>query len=275
MTSGELRANDLKNKPGERTLKVVESSMGELLKGKVCLVTGASRGIGKAIAGAFCGQGAIVYGTATTEQGADSIRRYLEQRGADGRGCKLDVRDDEQVKELLAMIARQSGSPEILINNAGITRDNLLLRMKEAEWDDIMQVNLKSVYTLCKACARGMVKARRGRIINITSVVGLTGNAGQSNYAAAKAGLIGFSKSLARELASRNITVNCLAPGFIETGMTGALTDEQRGAITRNIPLGRLGAPEDIACAAVFLASDMGAYITGETLHINGGMHMD
>ncbi len=248
--------------------------MQNLLKDKVCLVTGASRGIGKAIACAFLEQGAIVYGTATTGQGADLISRYLDRQGAGGRGCKLDVRNDEQVRELLAMVTQKSGSPEILVNNAGITRDNLLLRMKESEWDDIMDVNLKSVYTLCKACVRGMVKARSGRIINITSVVGLTGNAGQSNYAAAKAGLIGFSKSLAREVASRNITVNCLAPGFIETGMTEALTGEQRHSITQNIPLARLGTPEDIASAAVFLASDMGGYITGETLNVNGGMYM-
>ncbi len=250
--------------------------MENLLKGRVCLVTGATRGIGRAIAGAFSERGAVVYGTATTEQGAESIREYLDQRGAkDGQGCKLDVRNDSQVRELVAMITQRSGSPDILVNNAGITRDNLLLRMKEVEWDDIMAVNLKSVYTLCKACARGMVKARHGRIINMASVVGLTGNAGQSNYTAAKAGLIGFSKSLAREVAARNITVNCIAPGFIETDMTEALTDEQRGSITRNIPLARLGAPEDIASAAVFLASDMGGYITGETLHVNGGMYMD
>lgn len=249
--------------------------MENLLKGKVCLVTGATRGIGKAIACSFIEQGAIVYGTATTEQGAESICGYFDQRGPGGQGCKLDVRNDEQVNELLAMITQKSGSPDILVNNAGITRDNLLLRMKESEWDDIMDVNLKSVYTLCKACVRGMVKARCGRIINITSVIGLIGNAGQSNYAAAKAGLIGFSKSLAREVASRNITVNCLAPGFIETDMTERLTDEQRNSIIQNIPLARLGSPEDIASAAVFLASDMGGYITGETLHVNGGMYMD
>ncbi len=249
--------------------------MENLLKDKVCLVTGATRGIGRAIACAFSGQGAIVYGTATTEQGAESISGYLNQWGPGGQGCKLDVRDDKQVRELLAMITQKSGSPGILVNNAGITRDNLLLRMKESEWDDIMDVNLKSVYTLCKACVRGMVKARHGRIINIASVIGLTGNAGQSNYAAAKAGLIGFSKSLAREVATRNITVNCIAPGFIETDMTEALTDEQRNSITQNIPLARLGSPEDIASAAVFLASDKGGYITGETLHVNGGMHMD
>ena len=249
--------------------------MENLLKGKICLVTGATRGIGKAIACAFFEQGAIVYGTATTEQGAESISGYFDQRGPGGQGCKLDVRNDEQVNELLAMITQKSGNPDILVNNAGITRDNLLLRMKESEWDDIMDVNLKSVYTLCKACVRGMVKARCGRVINITSVIGLIGNAGQSNYAAAKAGLIGFSKSLAREVASRNITVNCLAPGFIETDMTEALNDEQRNSIIQNIPLARLGSPEDIASAAVFLASDMGGYITGETLHVNGGMYMD
>ncbi len=250
--------------------------MATLLKDKVCLVTGATRGIGRAIACAFVEQGAVVYGTATTEQGAESICEYLDERGAvGGQGCKLDVRNDGQVRELLGMITQKSGNPDILVNNAGITRDNLLLRMKEQEWDDIMEVNLKSAYTLCKACVRGMVKARRGRIINIASVVGLTGNAGQSNYTAAKAGLIGFSKSLAREVAARNITVNCVAPGFIETDMTEALTDEQRDSITHNIPLARLGSPEDIASAVVFLASDMGGYITGETLHVNGGMYMD
>ena len=238
-------------------------------------MTGATRGIGKAIACAFVEQGAIVYGTATTEQGAESITGYFDQQSPVSQGCKLDVRNDQQVNELLTMITQKSGNPEILVNNAGITRDNLLLRMKESEWDDIMDVNLKSVYTLCKACVRGMVKARCGRIINITSVTGLTGNAGQSNYAAAKAGLIGFTKSLAREVASRNVTVNCLAPGFIETDMTKALNDDQRNSIIQNIPLARLGSPADIASAALFLASDMGRYITGETLHVNGGLYMN
>ncbi len=247
--------------------------MNNLLKDKVCLVTGATRGIGKAIACAFVEQGAIVYGTATTEQGAESITGYLKSPGS--QGCKLDVRNDQQVNELLTMITQKSGNPEILVNNAGITRDNLLLRMKESEWDDIMDVNLKSVYTLCKACVRGMVKARCGRIINITSVTGLTGNAGQSNYAAAKAGLIGFTKSLAREVASRDVTVNCLAPGFIETDMTKVLNDDQRNSIIQNIPLARLGSPADIASAALFLASNMGRYITGETLHVNGGLYMN
>ncbi len=247
--------------------------MNNLLKNKVCLVTGATRGIGKEIACTFVNQGAIVYGTATTEQGAESITGYLQSPGS--QGCKLDVRNDQQVNELLTMITQKSGSPGILVNNAGITRDNLLLRMKESEWDDIMDVNLKSVYTMCKASVRGMVKARCGRIINITSVIGLTGNAGQSNYAAAKAGLIGFTKSLAREVASRNITVNCLAPGFIETDMTRELNDDQRNSIIQNIPLARLGSPEDIASAALFLASDMGGYITGETIQVNGGLYMN
>lgn len=248
--------------------------MKNLLKDKVCLVTGATRGIGKAIACAFGEQGAIVYGTATTQEGAELITGYLDQQSLNGQGCRLDVRDCEGVTELIAMLVEKSGSPGILVNNAGITRDNLLLRMKESEWDDIMDTNLKSVYTLCKACMRGMTRARYGRIINIASVVGVTGNAGQSNYAAAKAGLIGFSKSLAHEVASRNITVNSIAPGFIETDMTHALNDDQRNSVLKNIPLTRLGSPQDIAAAALFLASDMGGYITGETIHVNGGMYM-
>ncbi len=248
--------------------------MNELVKDKICLVSGATRGIGKAIAMSLLEQGGIVYGTATSRSGAQLITDYLHESGGSGEGCVLDVTDSAGITELVSHIAAQSGAPEILVNNAGITRDNLLLRMKPDEWDDIMETNLKSVYLMSKACLRGMTKARSGRIINISSVVGSTGNAGQSNYAAAKAGLIGFSKSLAQEVASRNITVNVVSPGFVETDMTAALTDEQKSAITSHIPLNRMGAPGDIASAVTFLASAHGSYITGETIHVNGGMYM-
>ena len=248
--------------------------MTEMMKDVVCLVTGATRGIGKSIAKSFAGEGAIVYGTATSEKGAQSIHDFLNQSGMSGFGKVLDVTDQANVSALIAEITEASGAPLVLVNNAGITRDNLLLRMKDAEWDDIMATNLKSVFSVSKAVLRGMTKARSGRIINISSVVGSTGNAGQANYAAAKAGLIGFSKSLAQEVASRGITVNAISPGFIETDMTNALNDEQRDAIRKNIPLNRLGSPDDIASAALFLASAMGSYITGETLHVNGGMYM-
>ena len=248
--------------------------MTDIMKDTVCLVTGATRGIGKAIACALAKEGAIVYGTATSENGANTINQTFSELGYQGFGKVLDVTDTEGVGALVSEITEVSGAPLVLVNNAGITRDNLLMRMKESEWDDIMNTNLKSVYTVSKAVLRGMTKARNGRIINIASVVGATGNAGQANYAAAKAGLFGFSKSLAQEVASRGVTVNSIAPGFIETDMTSALTDEQKDSIMKNIPLNRLGSPGDIAAAAVFLASDMGSYITGETLHVNGGMYM-
>ena len=239
---------------------------------RVALVTGASRGIGAAIATVLADAGVIVIGTATTDGGADAIGQQLSPKG--GRGVVLDVADSSSVDAVLKDIQGKEGGPHILINNAGITRDNLLMRMKEDEWDSILNTNLSSVYRLCKGCLRAMMKARWGRIINITSVVGATGNPGQTNYAAAKAGMIGFSKSLAKEIGSRGITVNCVAPGFIETDMTRALDDNQREALIGRIPLARLGGPEDIAKAVEFLASDHGGYITGETLHVNGGMHM-
>lgn len=248
--------------------------MVEALKERVCLVTGASRGIGRAITEALLQQGGIVYGTATTAAGAAAIDAECQAFGGRVYGRVLDVTDAKQVAGLVDEMTRTTAAPQILVNNAGITRDNLVLRMKVAEWDDIMATNLKAVYTLCKACLRGMTRARAGRIINMTSVVAATGNSGQANYAAAKAGLIGFSKSLAREVASRNITVNTIAPGFIATDMTSALSDEQRAALRQNIPLNRLGEPRDIAAAVVFLASEGASYITGETIHINGGMYM-
>lgn len=245
-----------------------------LLTERVCLVTGASRGIGKAIALELGKHGATVAGTATTEKGAASISEYFSAAGISGAGYVLDVNEEASVSALLEAVDSKFGAPLVLVNNAGITRDNLLLRMKESEWDEIMDTNLKSAYRLCKACLRGMSKARFGRIINIVSVVAASGNPGQSNYAAAKAGLIGFSKSLAHEVASRNITVNAIAPGFIDTDMTNALNDEQRATLQAKIPLGRFGTPQDIASAAVFLASGMGEYITGSTIHVNGGMLM-
>lgn len=244
-----------------------------MLTGKVALVTGASRGIGKAIALNLLAQGATVIGTATTESGAEAITEYIQASGT-GRGGALDVTQPEQIESFLKDLVAEFGTPTILVNNAGITRDNLLMRMKDDEWDDIIQTNLNSVYRITKACLRGMMKAREGRIINITSVVGVMGNAGQTNYAAAKAGVIGFSKSLAREVGSRGITVNTVAPGFIDTDMTKALPQEQRDALAQQIPLGRLGNPEDIAKAVTFLAGDSGAYVTGQTLNINGGMVM-
>ncbi|MBM3344676.1 MAG: 3-oxoacyl-ACP reductase FabG [Betaproteobacteria bacterium] len=246
-----------------------------VLQDKVALVTGASRGIGRAIALALGKAGATVAGTATSAAGAQAISQALSEAGINGAGFALNVTDTAQVDAVLGDIARQFGDIGILVNNAGITRDNLLLRMKDEEWDDILATNLKSVYRLSKAVLRGMMKARGGRIINIGSVVGATGNAGQANYAAAKAGMIGFSKSLAREIGSRNITVNCVAPGFIDTDMTRALSEEQRMALIGQIPLARLGEASDIAAAVVFLAGPGAAYITGATLHVNGGMHMD
>ncbi len=243
------------------------------LAGRIALVTGASRGIGKAIAEALVRQGARVIGTATSEAGATNISATLGAIGS-GRGAVLDVGSDASVDSLFTDLAGHEGAPEILVNNAGITRDNLLMRMKEDEWSDVLSTNLSSLYRVCKASLRGMMKARYGRIINIGSVVGLMGNPGQTNYAAAKAGMMGFSKALAREIASRNITVNVVAPGFIDTDMTRALDDKQVQSLTTQIPLGRLGTTADVAAAVVFLASDAGGYITGETLSVNGGLAM-
>ncbi|MGA0129444.1 MAG: 3-oxoacyl-ACP reductase FabG [Burkholderiales bacterium] len=242
---------------------------------KVVLVTGASRGIGRAIAEGFTAEGATVIGTATTDDGAKNIENYLQAVGANGAGRRLDVRDLDSCENTIDGIEKEFGPIGILVNNAGITRDNLLMRMKEEEWDDIMNTNLKSIFRLSKLVCRSMMKARSGRIINITSVVGTMGNAGQTNYAAAKAGIVGFSKSLARELGSRNITVNCVAPGFIDTEMTQVLPEEQKKVLTNQIPLARLGDVADIAGAALFLASELAAYITGATLHVNGGMVME
>ena len=246
-----------------------------MLDGKIALVTGASRGIGRAIALELGKCGAVVIGTSTTALGAEGIGQQLAAAGTRGAGMELNVNDLRQVESAMADIQKRFGDIAILVNNAGITRDNLLLRMKDEEWDEIMATDLKSVYRLSKLVLRSMLKARYGRIINITSVVGVTGNAGQTNYAAAKAGIIGFSKSLAREVGSRNITVNCIAPGFIDTDMTRALSAEQRDALAQRIPLGRLGRPEDVAAAAAFLASAAADYVTGCTLHVNGGLHMD
>jgi 3-oxoacyl-[acyl-carrier protein] reductase len=243
-----------------------------LLQGKVALVTGASRGIGAAIADALAAEGARVIGTATSESGAAAITARLEQNGGCGR--VLDVTQPGAVDALVAAVAKEFGEIAILVNNAGITRDTLLLRMNEEDWDAIMDTNLKSVFRASKSVLRGMMKARTGRIINIASVVGAMGNAGQANYSAAKAGIMGFTKSMAREVGSRNITVNCVAPGFIDTDMTRALPEAQREALVGQIALGRLGDAKDIADAVVFLASDRAAYITGQTLHVNGGMLM-
>lgn len=244
------------------------------IAGRVALVTGASRGIGQAIADTLGRAGATVIGTATSEAGAQAVSERLSALGVAGRGAVLDVTCEESIADLMSAISGAEGAITILVNNAGITRDNLLMRMKTAEWDDIIAANLSSVFHMSKACLRGMLKARFGRIINIASVVGATGNPGQANYAAAKAGMIGFAKSLAREIGSRNITVNTVAPGFIETDMTRALSDEQRAALTGQIPLERLGSPDEIAAAVLFLASDMASYVTGDTLHVNGGMYM-
>jgi len=237
----------------------------------VTLVTGASRGIGKAIASRLAADGHFVLGTATSEQGANAISEYLQ---ADGKGLVLDVSVPEAVESLVKSVSKTFGAPTILVNNAGITRDNLLMRLKEEDWNAIINTNLSSVFRMSKACLRGMMKAKTGRIISIASVVGATGNPGQANYAAAKAGIIGFSKSLAREVGSRGVTVNVVAPGFIDTDMTRALPDEHRDALIKQIPLNQLGSPEDIAAAVGFLASDQAKYITGETIHVNGGMFM-
>ncbi|MFN3920703.1 MAG: 3-oxoacyl-ACP reductase FabG [Methylohalobius sp.] len=241
---------------------------------KVALVTGASRGIGRAIAIQLARAGFIVVGTATSQAGADAITAALQEAGAKGRGIILDVTDAGQIQTRVNEITEVLGPPVVLVNNAGITRDDLLLRMKEEDWAAIIDTNLTSVYRLCKTCLRGMMKARWGRIVNVGSVVGATGNAGQTNYAAAKAGIVGFTKSLAREVASRGITVNTVAPGFIDTDMTRQLAEDQRRALLSSIPLGRLGEAEEVAYAVAFLCSDQAAYITGETLHVNGGMYM-
>ncbi len=245
-----------------------------MLENEIALVTGASRGIGQAIALELGRQGATVIGTATSSKGADNITKYLKDNDINGCGMELNVTNAESIETVIKAITEQFAAPSILINNAGITRDNLLMRMKEQEWDDIMETNLKSIFRVSKACLRPMTKARKGRIISIGSVVGASGNAGQSNYAAAKAGVMGFSKALAREVGSRGITVNVVAPGFIDTDMTRTLPDEQKQALLQQIPLNRLGSPEEIAQAVVFLASPAGAYITGTTLHVNGGMYM-
>ena len=244
------------------------------LSGQIALVTGATRGIGQAIALALAHDGASVIGTATTAEGAASISRYLNGVENAGEGIQLDVTDAAATDGALAAIEARHGAVAILVNNAGITRDNLLLRMKDDDWDAIMATNLKPVFRLAKAVLRGMMKARYGRIIQIGSIVGASGNPGQSNYAAAKAAIVGFTKSLAQEVGSRNITVNCVAPGFIDTDMTRALPDAQREALMSRIPLGRLGAPDEVAYAVAFLASPRAAYITGATLHVNGGMLM-
>jgi 3-oxoacyl-[acyl-carrier protein] reductase len=242
------------------------------IAGRTALVTGASRGIGRTIAETLARQGAVVTGTATSEHGAAAITQWLAPLSPGSRGVVLDVASDASVDALFAGFA---SAPEIVVNNAGITRDNLLLRMKPEEWNDVVATNLSSLYRVCKASLRGMMKARWGRIVNIGSVVGLMGNAGQTNYAAAKAGMIGFTKSLAREIASRNITVNVVAPGFIDTDMTRALDEKQVAALRAQIPLERLGTTADVAAAVAFLASDLGAYITGETLNVNGGLSMN
>jgi 3-oxoacyl-[acyl-carrier protein] reductase len=245
------------------------------MEGRIALVTGASRGIGRAILHELARRGALAVGTATSASGAAAIGEELAKAGLKGEGMSLNVTDPAQVDGLIEAIIAKHGRIDILVNNAGITRDNLLMRMKDEEWDDIIATNLSSVFRLSRAVLRPMMKARHGRIISIASVVGVMGNAGQTNYGAAKAGMIGFSKSLAREVGSRNITVNCVAPGFIDTDMTRALPEAQRQALMQHIPLGRLGSVDDIAQATAFLASDAAGYVTGTTLHVNGGMYMD
>jgi len=244
------------------------------LEQDIALVTGASRGIGRAIALGLGRAGAKVIATATSAAGAETISAYLKEHRIQGAGRVLDVTDPAAVERFIDAVNKDVGSPGILVNNAGITRDNLLIRMKDEEWADIINTDLTSVFRLSKACLRGMMKARKGRIISIASVVGATGNPGQANYAAAKAGILGFTKSLAREVASRGITVNAVAPGFIDTDMTRALNEEQRSALLANIPMGRLGSPADVAATVLFLSSAPAGYITGETLHVNGGMYM-
>jgi 3-oxoacyl-[acyl-carrier protein] reductase len=245
-----------------------------MLNNELALVTGASRGIGHAIALALGGAGARVIGTSTSAEGAAALTESFKAKGVQGRGAVLDASKSESVEALLTELEGAEGLPTILVNNAAITRDNLLLRMKPEDWDVVLATNLTSVFRLSKACVKRMMKERRGRIVNITSIVGITGNPGQVNYSAAKAGVLGFTKSLAKEVASRNITVNAVAPGFIDTDMTRALSEDQRSALQSQIPLGRLGAAEDIAAAVLFLVSPQASYITGETLHVNGGMYM-
>ncbi len=245
-----------------------------MLQGQIALVTGATRGIGRAIALGLGGQGATVIGTSTSAAGAKVIGDFLAEAKVAGRGATLDVNDGAAIEALIAGVEKEFGAVGILVNNAGITQDNLAMRMKETEWDAVIDTDLKSVFRMSRAVLRGMMKARTGRIINITSIVGSSGNPGQINYAAAKAGIAGMSRSLAQEIASRNITVNCIAPGFIDTDMTRALNEQQRAAILGRIPLARLGTAEDVAAAVVFLASSQAGYITGTTLHVNGGMYM-
>lgn len=244
------------------------------IEGKVALVTGATRGIGKAIASNLAGQGAVVIGTATSEKGAEAISSYLADAGNKGIGMVLDVSDSASVEAVLKQIQTDFGTIEILVNNAGITKDNILMRMKDDEWDGVINTNLNSIYRLVKGCLRGMTKARWGRIVNVSSVVASMGNAGQTNYAAAKSGMEGFTRALAREVGSRNITVNAVAPGFIDTDMTSGLADEHKQNLQAQIPMSRLGQPEEVAAVVGFLASDAAAYVTGDTIHVNGGMYM-
>lgn len=244
------------------------------LKNEIVLVTGASRGIGKAIASKLGAAGATVIGSATSDSGADSISAYMKEAGITGQGVKLNVTDGDDIAAVLKTMTETFGAPTVLVNNAGITKDNLMLRMKEEEWDSVIDTNLKSVYRMSQAVMKGMMKARTGRIINITSVVGASGNPGQANYCASKAGVVGFTKSLAQEVASRGITVNAVAPGFIATDMTDALNDDQKAAINKNIPARRMGQPDEIASAVCFLASEGASYVTGNTIHVNGGMYM-
>jgi 3-oxoacyl-[acyl-carrier protein] reductase len=245
-----------------------------MLNGEIALITGATRGIGRAIALTLGRVGATVAGTATTEAGASRIADTLREEGCKGLGLELNVTDQVSIVKVLKHLSDELGDPTILVNNAGITRDNLLMRMKETDWDEVIDTDLSSVYRMSKACLRGMMKARKGRIINISSVIGATGNGGQTNYAAAKAGMIGFTRSLAREVGSRGITVNAVAPGFIDTAMTRALGEAQREQLLDSIPLGRFGDPQDVATIVAFLASESAGYITGETIHVNGGMYM-
>ena len=249
--------------------------MNESLAGQIALVTGATRGIGAAILQKLAGAGASVVGTATSEAGAAAIQKLIDAAGASGMGAVLNVTDAAQIDALLKAIEEKFGAVSILVNNAGITRDTLMMRMKDDDWSAVLDTNLTSVFRLSRGVIKGMMKARSGRIINIASVVGFMGNAGQVNYVAAKAGMVGFSKALAREVGSRNITVNCVAPGFIQTDMTNALSADQVAKLIGNVPLGRLGQPDDVAQAVVFLASPAASYITGNTIHVNGGMHME